>query len=519
MTAEVRSGEVGQGVMVCAAEYVRMSTEHQQYSTENQRDAIRKYAEQHGIRIVRTYQDAGKSGLRLTGRDALQQLLTDVQAGAAEFRTILVYDISRWGRFQDADESAYYEYVCKRNGIIVQYCAEAFTNDYSPTATIIKSVKRAMAGEYSRELSVKVFAGQCRLIELGYRQGGAAGFGLRRMLQDHQGTHKGVLAPGEHKSIQTDRVILVPGPAEEVAIVQRIYGLFTADHCTEQAIATLLNSEGVSTDLGRAWTTGTVHQILTNPKYQGSNVYNRISFKLKQKRVKNPPAMWIAHETAFAPLVNPSLFAQAQELIATRQQHLTDDELLGRLQTLLQARGALSSIIIDETPGMPSASTYRSRFTSLVRAYQLVGYHPRHDYAYLLINQRLREQHARILDDLAGQLAHHAASVASQGRGQLRINGEFTLGLVVSRCVTTPAGALRWSIHLDVPSLPDLTLATRLRPENDAPLDYYLLPSIDMTLPHLRLRQENRLGMDIYRCNDLNQIYSLARRSKITEAA
>jgi hypothetical protein len=73
--------------------------------------------------------------------------------------------VSRWGRFQDADESAYYEYICKRAGIAIQYCAEQFENDGSPVSTIVKGVKRAMAGEYSRELSAKVFAGQCRLIE------------------------------------------------------------------------------------------------------------------------------------------------------------------------------------------------------------------------------------------------------------------------------------------------------------------------------------------------------------------
>jgi DNA invertase Pin-like site-specific DNA recombinase len=107
---------------------------------------------------------------------------------------ILVYDISRWGRFQDADESAYYEYICKRAGIRVIYCAEQFENDGSPVSTIVKGVKRAMAGEYSRELSVKVFAGQCRLIEKGFRQGGTAGFGLRRMLIDQHGNEKGILA-------------------------------------------------------------------------------------------------------------------------------------------------------------------------------------------------------------------------------------------------------------------------------------------------------------------------------------
>lgn len=161
-----------------------MSTEHQRYSTENQADAIQRYADERGYKIIRTYSDAGKSGLRIQGRAGLSQLIDDIETGQTEFGTVLVYDVSRWGRFQDADESAYYEYICKRAGISVEYCAEQFENDGSPMSTVVKGLKRAMAGEYSRELSQKVFAGQQRLIELGYRQGGAAGFGLRRMLID-----------------------------------------------------------------------------------------------------------------------------------------------------------------------------------------------------------------------------------------------------------------------------------------------------------------------------------------------
>ncbi|WP_410254116.1 recombinase family protein [Paracoccus aminovorans] len=145
-----------------------MSTEHQQYSTQNQAQTIREYAERRGIKIVKTYSDDAKSGLIIGGRMALQQMITDVESGEAEFSVILVYDVTRWGRFQDTDESAYYEYRCRKAGMQVAYCAEQFENDCSPNSTIIKSVKRAMAGEYSRELSVKVFAGQCRLIELGY---------------------------------------------------------------------------------------------------------------------------------------------------------------------------------------------------------------------------------------------------------------------------------------------------------------------------------------------------------------
>lgn len=139
-------------VIVRAVEPVRMSTDHQKYSTENQAEAIRQYAARRGIEIVRSYADEGKSGLRLDGRDALKRLIDDVQAGTTDFTTILVYDVSRWGRFQDADESAYYEYICKRAGISVQYCAEQFENDGSPVSTIVKGVKRAMAGEYNRPL-------------------------------------------------------------------------------------------------------------------------------------------------------------------------------------------------------------------------------------------------------------------------------------------------------------------------------------------------------------------------------
>jgi len=90
---------------VRAAEYVRMSTDHQRYPTENQSDAIRLYAEGRGIQIVRSYADHGKSEVSISGRLELQRLIDDVRAGRADFNLILVYDVSRWGRFQDADDT------------------------------------------------------------------------------------------------------------------------------------------------------------------------------------------------------------------------------------------------------------------------------------------------------------------------------------------------------------------------------------------------------------------------------
>ena len=254
------TGESAPGVKKAArtaAMYVRMSTDHQKYSTENQEQAIRDYAAQHNIEIVKTYTDGGKSGLSFSGREGLKSLIADVETQTEEFSIILVLDVTRWGRFQDADESAYYEFICRRAGFEVHYVAEQFSNDGSLQSNLMKNIKRSMAGEYSRELSVKVFAGQCRLIEKGYRQGGPAGYGLRRMLIDEQGNEKGTLKRGEHKSLQTDRVILVPGPQDEIDTVRWIYSSFVDNRMNEKEIAERLNQQDETTDLDRPWTRGT----------------------------------------------------------------------------------------------------------------------------------------------------------------------------------------------------------------------------------------------------------------------
>ena len=133
-------------VLMPVAEYTRKSDDHQKYSTENQSEANHAYAAAHRMQIIRTYSDEGISGLTFEKREALKQLIADVQSGSADFKAIVVYDVSRWGRYQDVDESAYYEFICRRSGIAVHYCAEPFVNDGSPFSSLIKGWKRAMAG-------------------------------------------------------------------------------------------------------------------------------------------------------------------------------------------------------------------------------------------------------------------------------------------------------------------------------------------------------------------------------------
>ena len=508
--------------LIRVAAYVRMSTEHQKYSTSNQMDVIREYARTHGMEIVKVYSDEGKSGLNIKGRDSLSKMIADVQNGKTGYFHILAYDVSRWGRFQDADESAYYEYICKRAGISVHYCAEQFQNDGSLGSSMVKTMKRSMAGEYSRELSTKVFQGACRLIQLGFKQGGTAGYGLRRMLIDQSGEKKAMLKMGEHKSIQTDRVILVPGPSSEIKNVRWMYQAFVKHGKTEMEIAHSLNERGVLTDFERAWSRATVHEVLTNEKYIGNNVYHRTSFKLKAKHVANPPDKWIRADGVFEKIVDPKLFLAAQEIILARSRKLSDEEMLEKLREVLQKNGRLCGILIDEAEDNPSSSAYRHRFGSLVTAYQLIGYDPQIDYSFIETNRKLRLQHPEIIKSVIEQIQGlGAVALYDTDTNLLHVNGEIRVSIVLCRHQSTPAGSSRWIIRLDDGLKPDITIAVRMDSTNEGIRDYYLLPAMDMCWEndHLRMAEVNGIYLDAYRFETLDYFFGMAERKQIEEAA
>lgn len=504
------------GPQARAAQYVRMSTEHQKYSIANQAAAIAKYAAQRQLIIVRTYEDAGRSGLGIEGREALKRLIADVQNRRADFGTILVYDVSRWGRFQDTDESAHYEFICRQAGISVQYCAEQFENDGSLTATILKGMKRAMAGEFSRELSVKVFAGQRQIVSLGFKAGGSSGYGLRRHLLDQYGNHKGELRRGDRKCLQSDRVILMPGPKHEVETVQRIYRLFVFDGLWEKQIAHLLNKEGVLTEESRAWSSGKVHRVLTSEKYIGNQLYNRVSKKLSQKMVRNPREMWVRYDGAFDAIVDRELFYAAQRIIEKRICRLTDAEMLDRLRALLRRHGTLSGPIIDAASDWPPSSAYGYRFGGLLRAFELAGHNVKRDYGYLekgSVFRNVMEEMVQKIEQVGGTIRHDNDS------GLLTINDEFTASIVIAYCYKAlrKAKTARWKVHLPN-SKPDITIAVRMNEENTSIQDYLLLPRIDIGDRLLWLCLNNRFEIDAYRHDSLTPLIELCARQGIGSA-
>jgi DNA invertase Pin-like site-specific DNA recombinase len=466
---------------VPVAEYLRMSTEHQQFSLENQSAALRLYAEKNNFSVVKTYVDAGKSGVVLKHRKGLAQLLRDVVEGDQPYRAILVYDVSRWGRFQDTDEAAYYEFLCKRSGFPIHYFAEIFSNDATMSSAVMKALKRAMAGEYSRELGVKVHAGQERLARLGYRQGAQPGYGLRRLLVSADGSPKQHLGDGERKSIASDRVIQVPGPREEVRCVREIYRMFIKQRMTFTAITKELNRQRIPYVGGTEWNHSgrAVHAILTHPKYAGFNVYGRSSQRLYVPSVKMPKSEWTM-VPAFKALIDQATFAAAQRICESFTRNKSDNHLLDVLRTVLAKEGKLTIDLIEGTSGAPAASTYGARFGAVSRAYELIGYDGSWNRGSLENRRNVRVLRNDLIREI---VATFPESISIERRGptfrtRLRLRNGRLISVMASRCFQGYKGIIRWLIKSVPTECQLVTLVARLNTENNAFKDFFVIPPI-----------------------------------------
>jgi DNA invertase Pin-like site-specific DNA recombinase len=459
-----------------------MSTEHQQYSIDNQKAAIQEYAAKHGFVIVQTYSDVGKSGVVIRHRTGLTKLIQDVVGGKADYRAVLVYDVSRWGRFQDIDEAAHYEFLCKNSGASVHYCAEQFANDGTLPSSVLKFLKRMAAADFSRELGVKTFAGKTRLALLGFRMGGTAGYGLRRMMISIRHTANMMLERGEYKSLSTDRIILVPGPKNEVECVGTIYKMVTQDRLGPTQIASRLNQASVPYIEGRPWNHERVKRILTNPKYAGCSVWGRTSQRLHTPIVSVGSQHWITKAGAFLSIVSQQTFDNVQTIMRKKRERTSDKELLGALKRLLAAKGKLTQNLIAETRNVASTATYYSHFGTLRHTYDLIGYHPPKG-AFVRTDHRIRTQHLReeIVGMLTAMFPENITVLPREKRGRaiLSIDQIFKVSVIICATCRTGSGKIRWTLEPVPAEREYVTLLCRLNSANNGFHSFYIFPRVD----------------------------------------
>lgn len=328
---------------VRAAQYVRMSTERQDYSIAYQIAANAAYALQHGFEIVRTYTDAGLSGLTIERRVGLKALLSDIVAGTADFREILVYDVSRWGRFQNPDQAAYYEFICAEAGVSVRYCAEVFENDGSPASALLKHLKRAMAAEYSRELSERVMRAHRGLRAQGFWMGGVPAYGFRRQVLDRHGRVLGVCGREAWKFKDGAHSRLVLGPSDEIETVRRIFRMYLRPRAQISTIAHRLNAEHVYNSFGRPWLANVIGELLQNEIYIGRMVSGRSTSKLgSSHRDPVPRESWVVVDDVVPPIVSKRTFGAVQRKREAARARITSDAVLADVRRMVQQNGTLT---------------------------------------------------------------------------------------------------------------------------------------------------------------------------------
>lgn len=507
-------------VPVPAAQYLRMSTDDQQYSIANQRFRIAQYAETNGFSIVRTYEDPGKSGLIIKHRKGLSALLRDVLSGEANFRAILVYDVSRWGRFQNPDEAAHYEFLCASAGIPLHYCAEQFSNDGTASSSIVKALKRSMAAEFSRELGEKVFRGKTRLCQMGFWMGGPAGYGYRRRIVSPEGKPGRILKEGQQKGLKTDRITLVLGPRKELETVRMIFALSAEGRsCTQ--IARELDRKGKLIN-GRPWSNVTVEHLLNNPKYIGSNIFNRHTQRLQGSLKKVEPQYWIVTPGVFPPIVAPHTFERAQATLKKiRDSHWSAEKILPIVRRVLQRHGMLSEDLILNARGAPSSATIHRFFGRYQDLYKLLNYKAERRHVERLERARRSAKLRRLLETQLMSLFPGRIKISRTWRGArstLRVDERFMVSVLFCRHEKPLRKANRGDNERGPKLIPGpcwggkpapaereyITLLCLMSKEFDRCLDYYVVDQMG-DRAYIRLRRNGeflRLATRLQRLQD-----------------
>lgn len=456
-----------------AAQYIRMSTDSQDLSPEIQAKAMSEYAFRNGLTIVETYLDAGRSGLTLEGRPAMKRLLGDVAEDQCPYAVLLVYDISRWGRFQDTDASAYYEYHCRMHGVQVRYVQELFPASNTPLGSLLKNLKRAMAAEYSRELGVKTRAGHRAAVDEGFHLGSLPCLGIGRLAISKQRNSERPLAPNEHKAASREHVKWIRGPVDEVSLVRRIFHMYTTTEMSVYKLSQELRHEGVTDSRGKLITPWMLYSLLSCEALIGNFVWGRESHG--RRRAEGEPD-FLRVRGCIEPIVSLDVWEAAKAKRAKRAGTIrSKQELLAFLGEQVSRNPKFTAFDLKSCNG-PSWQTYVKHFGSFAAALACLGLQPTRpgpdDYAERRKARRLGRHFCEVAEHTLR--SNGLECVAPRRCGHLVIvNGKVRVRIqVIWRALRY--GRLQWSLRKVYREIFDYVLVVRLN-RDDTPFDSILL--------------------------------------------
>lgn len=241
--------EARQAVAQKAVAYCRVSTEEQAasgYGLEAQERAVRAFAESQGYELLEVITDPGVSGAkRPEERPGFARVLELAREGS--FSVLLVWKFDRLARNLTYAVTTVNS-LQEQYGVVLRSVTEPI-DTATPMGQTIFAILAGMAAQERRSIIERTLAGKKEKAQAGGFAGGPAPYGYRK---DREGG-----------------LVVIP---EEAEVIRRIYRL-RSQGWTQEAIADLLNAEGVPTRRGGRWHHRTVAYILDNKKYRGEVEY------------------------------------------------------------------------------------------------------------------------------------------------------------------------------------------------------------------------------------------------------
>lgn len=495
-TRDERPGEPVAMPFRAVAYYRHSAQDRQENSVVIQQEQVRQWAKSNGVEIIHEFADRGKSGLTAEGRDGFSDMMEKWVKGRDDFQFVLCLDVSRWGRFQDIDLSATYSAECKRHGKQVIYTTLGKPKENDQLYQVYVQFERFRAAQYSKELSDKVFRGCVKISQQGYWAGGKPPYGFQRLLLDETRKPVQILAEGQRKSIQNQRVTLIPGSGQHGAVVRRIFKNCTESRWGPNRIAASLNSEDIPSPGGGEWDGSKVRHILVNEQYVGTMVYNKTTQKLKTPSRQNPKPEWVRTCSAFEAIVDQATFDEAQRLLAQAALRYTPEFMLAQLERLLQEHTLLRPSLIRFDSEAPSPAAYAKHFVSLDAAYQQV---------FRVALTEVRTEVESLLRGVVPNIESY--------EDFLVLNRKFTV--LIQPSVPVPYGYNQyWYFRPDGRGTVDITLGVPVSgPKIPQILGYLVLPRLLVQDRGIRLFGSSKPRLDMYGYHGLDVIFQLARSS------
>jgi DNA invertase Pin-like site-specific DNA recombinase len=246
----------GSSITTSAIAYYRMSTDRQEASIPQQREAVEAYARQHGYHILREYRDEGVSGDANEKRLGFQKLIQDAQE-KKDFAAVLCWDLSRFSR-NDPFELAFWTRPLRQAGVQVVTVCEGPQDWDSMAGRIVYTVQQEGKHAYLRDMARNVARGKLAKAKQGLWSSSSPPYGYRSVA---------------HPGVPNGRM-LQPDP-QTAPIVRRVFQRYAARLASTRSLAIELNAENIRPPRGPHWRPWAIACMLTNPAYKGDLVQGR----------------------------------------------------------------------------------------------------------------------------------------------------------------------------------------------------------------------------------------------------